>query len=80
MKIQTIGRTIIVLGLLATSACSNLDDKQQKMVTGGAAGAVIGTVGTVVTGGCIPCGTALGAAVGTAGGYVMHQVDKNTKE
>ena len=79
MNMSFLRRAAVITLLLGVSACSNMDDQQQKMVSGGAAGAVIGTVGTVMTGGCIPCGTAIGAAVGTAGGYVMHQMDKNTK-
>lgn len=75
----TVTRIGLVAALLALGACSNMDEQQQKMLSGGAAGAVIGTVGTVMTGGCIPCGTAIGGAVGTAGGYLMNQLDKNTK-
>ncbi|MER2520626.1 MAG: hypothetical protein ABTQ34_08060 [Bdellovibrionales bacterium] len=65
--------------LLALSACTGMNDTQQRMVTGGAAGAAIGTVGTVLTGGCIACGTAIGAAVGTGAGYVIDKMDKNSK-
>lgn len=70
---------VIGSGLLALTACSNLDDTQQKMLSGGAAGAVIGTVGVAVTGGCIPCGTAIGGAVGAGTGYVLDKMDKHTK-
>lgn len=65
--------------LLALSACAGMNDTQQRMVSGGAAGAAVGTVGTVLTGGCIPCGTAIGAAVGTGAGYVIDKMDKNSK-
>jgi osmotically inducible lipoprotein OsmB len=78
-KSISILRAVAAVGLLALASCSDMDSQQQKMVTGGAAGAVIGTVGTVMTGGCIPCGTAIGAGVGVAGGYIMDQIDKNTK-
>jgi hypothetical protein len=66
-------------GLIALTSCAGMDDMQQKMLSGGAAGAVIGTVGIAMTGGCIPCGTAIGGAVGTASGYLMDQLDKSTK-
>lgn len=69
----------VALCLVSLGACTNMTDTQQRMVTGGAAGAAIGTVGTVMTGGCIPCGTAIGAAVGTGAGYVMEHMDKNTR-
>ena len=70
---------IIGVALLALPACSNLDDTQQKMLSGGAAGAVIGTVGVAITGGCIPCGTAIGGVVGAGTGYALNALDKNTK-
>jgi osmotically inducible lipoprotein OsmB len=71
--------TVVAVGLLSLASCSGMTDSQQRMVSGGATGAVVGTVGTVLTGGCIPCGTAIGAGVGTAAGYVMDQMDKQTK-
>ncbi len=79
-KTKSVLRTIVVgAGLLALTACSNLDDTQQKVLSGGAAGAVIGTVGVAITGGCIPCGTAIGGVVGAGTGYVLDQMDKSTK-
>ena len=71
--------TVISAGLLSLASCANMTDSQQRMVSGGATGAVVGTVGTVLTGGCIPCGTAIGAGVGVAAGYVIDQMDKQTK-
>ncbi|MFY9288510.1 MAG: hypothetical protein WAO98_08405 [Alphaproteobacteria bacterium] len=62
--------------LLALSACSNMDRQQQRMLSGGAAGAVAGTGITLLTGGCVACGAAIGGAVGTAGGYIADQMDK----
>jgi len=80
MKIYTYARTaVIAVGLLGLASCSGMNDTQQRMVSGGATGAVVGTVGTVLTGGCIPCGTAIGGAVGVAGGYIVDQMDKQTK-
>jgi len=65
--------------LLATlGGCANMDDMQQRMVSGGAAGVAVGAVTTVITGGCIACGMAIGGAVGTAGGYIVHKIDQNT--
>ena len=71
--------TVMAIGLIGLTACSNLDDTQQKVLSGGAAGAIIGTVGVAITGGCIPCGTAIGGAVGAGTGYVLDQLDKDTK-
>ena len=79
-KIASLARAMVVAaGLLSVSACTNLDDLQQKMLSGGATGAIAGTVGVALTGGCIPCGTAIGGAAGTAAGYLMDQLDKATK-
>jgi osmotically inducible lipoprotein OsmB len=79
-NIASLARTAVIAGgLLSLAACSNMNETQQRMVSGGATGAVVGTVGTVITGGCIPCGTAIGAAVGTGAGYVIDQMDKQTK-
>jgi osmotically inducible lipoprotein OsmB len=68
---------LLLAALLALTACDNLDQQQQRMLTGGAAGAAVGTVGTVMTGGCVPCGAAIGGAVGVGAGYVVDQMDKN---
>lgn len=63
--------------LLATlGACTNMNDTQQRVVSGAAIGAGAGAVGTVLTGGCIACGAAVGGAVGAASGYVVDQIKK----
>lgn len=67
---------LVVLGL---GACSNMDDMQQRMVSGGAIGVGAGAITTVVTGGCVACGMAIGGAVGTAGGYLVHELDAQTR-
>ncbi len=79
IKASSIGRVVIVLSLAGLTACAGMDDTQQRMVSGGATGAVVGIVGTAITGGCIPCGTAIGGAVGTGVGYVVDQVNKSGK-
>jgi uncharacterized membrane protein YebE (DUF533 family) len=76
---KILGRTVLAASLLAMTGCANMDAQQQTILSGGAAGAVIGTLGTVITGGCIPCGTAIGGAVGAGAGYLMYQLDQNTK-
>ena len=74
---QTLGKSALIVGLLALTGCADMTSQQQRMVSGGAAGAAIGAVGTVMTGGCIPCGAAIGGAVGTGAGYVIDKMDKN---
>ena len=66
----------LVLGL---GACSNMDEMQQRMVSGGAIGVGAGALTTVITGGCVACGMAIGGAVGTAGGYLINALDNNTR-
>lgn len=54
-----------------------MDDTTQRTIAGAAIGAGAGTLATVATGGCIVCGTAVGGAVGAAGGYVYDQIEKS---
>jgi len=65
------------LGVVALSGCSNMNDTQQRVVSGTAIGAGVGAVGTVVTGGCVSCGTAIGAAAGAGAGYIYDQHEKD---
>ena len=74
---QILGKSVLVVGLLAMTGCADMTHQQQRMVSGGAAGAAIGAVGTVLTGGCVACGAAIGGAVGVGAGYVMDKMDKN---
>ncbi len=75
-----ITRLVIIAALaLNLTGCSNMDENQQRMVSGGAVGVVAGALTTVVTGGCIACGMAIGGAVGTAGGYAIGKIDNETR-
>jgi hypothetical protein len=67
---------LAALAILGTAACSNMNETQQRTVSGGAIGAGVGTVGAAVTGGCIWCGTLIGGAVGAGSGYVYDQIKK----
>lgn len=69
-RIATVGLMVAALGL---SACSGLNTKEQRMLSGGAIGAGTGVAATVITGGCIACGAVVGGAVGTAAGYLYHE-------
>ena len=79
MKANFTRMAVLGLVMLGLGACSNMDDMQQRMVSGGAIGIGAGAVTTVVTGGCVACGMAIGGAVGTAGGYLVHELDANTR-
>lgn len=67
----------MVVSMLALAACTNMNDTAQRTLSGGAIGATVGTVGTVLTGGCIWCGAAIGGAVGAGAGYIYDQVEKS---
>lgn len=68
---------VLVAAALALSACSGLNDTEQRVLSGGAIGAGVGAAGTVLTGGCVACGAAIGGAVGAGAGYVYDQVEKD---
>ncbi len=67
-------KTVLVLGVVALVGCSDLTAQEQRMLTGAAAGTAIGAAGTVLMGGCVACGAAIGGAVGTGVGYAVDQV------
>jgi osmotically inducible lipoprotein OsmB len=76
LQIKNISQKILLAaGLIALAGCSNLDSQQQSMLTGGAAGTVIGAGATVLTGGCVACGAAIGGAVGVGTGYVVDKMN-----
>ena len=64
-------------GVLALNGCAGMDPKEQRVLSGAAVGTGAGALTTVITGGCIPCGAAIGAAVGAGAGYVVHQIEKD---
>ena len=72
-------RGAVALGfvaILGLAGCSGLDATEQRVLSGGAIGAGVGAVGTVLTGGCVTCGTALGAAAGAGAGYLYDLHEK----
>lgn len=67
-NISTYAAMIVVIASL--TACSNMNDRQQKMLSGAAIGTGVGAVGAAATGGCVGCGAVIGAGVGTAAGAI----------
>jgi osmotically inducible lipoprotein OsmB len=63
--------------ILSLSACSNMNTTQQRTLSGAGIGAGVGVVSTVMTGGCVSCGAAIGAAAGAGAGYVYDKTQKN---
>ena len=71
--------TLFAAGLLfALAACSNMNQTEQRVVSGTAIGAGAGAALVAVTGGLsIGTGALIGAGVGAAGGYVVDQTQSN---
>ena len=64
----------MIVSALSLSACSNMNNRDQRMLSGAGIGAGAGAVAGAVTGGSPVTGAAIGAAAGAAGGYIY---DKN---
>ena len=64
---------ILLAAALGLGACSGLNTTQERTLSGGAIGAGVGAVGTVLTGGCVTCGAAVGGVVGAGIGYIYGQ-------
>ena len=69
--------SLVAAFAVGLGACSGMNSTQQRTLSGGAIGAGVGAVGTVMTGGCVTCGAVIGAGVGAAGGYIYDQVEKS---
>jgi osmotically inducible lipoprotein OsmB len=72
------GNIVLVLGLVVLTGCSSLTPKEQRMLTGAAAGTAVGALSTAVMGGCVACGAAIGGVVGTGAGYLMDQMNSGS--
>ncbi|MCP4327122.1 MAG: hypothetical protein GY791_01625 [Alphaproteobacteria bacterium] len=67
---------LMLAAAIGLSACSGLNQTEQRTLSGGAIGAGVGAAGTALTGGCIACGAAIGGAVGAGAGYIYDQSEK----
>lgn len=67
---------IILTTIMTLSACTNMSDTQQRTLSGAGIGAGVGVASTVITGGCVSCGAAVGAVAGAAGGYIYDRTKK----
>lgn len=75
--------TLMVLSassVLALSACSGMNDTQQRTLSGAAIGTAAGVGIGALTGGGLLWGAAGGAAVGAVGGYAYDQYEKDKKK
>lgn len=70
---------VLVVAVAGLAGCSNMNDTQQRVLSGAAIGTVGGAVLGAATGGSTIVGGVIGGAVGAAGGYVVDQVEKHKK-
>ena len=77
VRVRTLAIPLLLAGALALGGCENMNDTQQRTLSGGAIGAGVGAVGTVLTGGCVACGAAIGGAVGAGAGYIYDKVEQD---
>ncbi|HEX2753244.1 MAG TPA: hypothetical protein VHP34_09140 [Alphaproteobacteria bacterium] len=75
-RVHSAKAMLAVLVLVFLTACSGMNKTEQRMLSGAAIGAGVGTVGTAMTGGCVSCGAAIGTAVGAGAGYVVDRYNK----
>lgn len=62
--------------LISVSACSGMNNTQQRTLSGAGIGAAGGAAVGAMTGGSMAGGAAIGAAAGAAGGYLYDQSKK----
>ncbi|MDE0794469.1 MAG: hypothetical protein OSB76_02350 [Alphaproteobacteria bacterium] len=69
----------VVLAIALTlGGCENISKQFRRMLGGSAIGVASGTAITVITGGCVACGTAVGGAMGAGVGYVVTRWKNNS--
>lgn len=66
---------LVLAGALSVGACAGMNTTEQRTLSGSAIGAASGAVITAATGGCIICGTAIGAGVGALGGFIYDRAN-----
>lgn len=66
-----------IVALVVLAGCNNMSNTQQRTLSGAAIGTGVGVAGTAMTGGCVTCGAAIGAAAGAGAGYMYDKHEKN---
>ncbi len=71
-------RVVVALAVLMAmvTGCSHMSATQQRALSGGAIGAGSGAALTILTGGSVLVGTAIGAGVIIVGGLIYDDVQK----
>jgi hypothetical protein len=68
---------LIVLMAFSIAGCAGLNKTEQRVLSGGAIGAGVGTAGAVILGGPLVVGAAVGAAAGAVGGVIVDEIEKH---
>jgi hypothetical protein len=75
-------RDMAVVSLIVTIlfGCAGLTKREQRVLSGGAIGAGVGTVGAAILSGPLVVGAAAGAAAGAIGGVVVDEIERQKNE
>ena len=77
-KLRNLSRSLGAAAcVLSLSACSSMDSRTAEYTVGGAGvGLGVGALVSMASAGCIPCGVAIGSAVGAGAGLAYDQTEK----
>jgi hypothetical protein len=72
------GRLLIIplVVLFCIAGCAGLNRTEQRVLSGGAIGAGVGTAGAAILGGPLLVGAAAGAAAGAVGGVIVDEIER----
>lgn len=77
LSLKALSCAAVLALMVSLSACSNMNNTQQRTLSGAGIGAASGAAIGAMTGGSAVGGAAIGAAAGAAGGYIY---DKNQRD
>ncbi len=75
MDVKKVVAAILLVVMLAS--CSGMSAREQRVLSGSAIGAGVGTVGAALVQGSLFTGAAVGAAAGALGGLIYDEVQKH---
>ena len=73
MSSRYLAYTALFVMAMTLAACSNMSNRDQRMLSGAGIGAGAGAVAGAVTGGSPAAGAAIGAAAGAGAGYIYDK-------
>lgn len=74
-------KKFIALGIVVTmlSSCAGMTTREQRVLSGGAIGAGLGTATAAIVQGSLFTGAAIGAAAGAIGGLIYDEAQKRRR-